>query len=140
MRVFLIAVALLATGCGRSIAAPDMMPLVVSVIVSPATIPRGQTIAVTVSITNRASQPESYVEDWCAAFAVMNAAGSVVGPESGCFSVQSLASVTLAPGEQRLYTAQWATDSTIQAGEYTIAGALHGDNVENIPVTIQIAH
>jgi hypothetical protein len=148
MRFILIAAFLLAA-CGNSVTAPAAS-LLVTPIVTPQQIHAGDTVTVQVVVTNTGDRPQEYSENWCGGPFVIYASDGIVDPRAnmGCFNGSLISVVTLGVGEQHVYTSQWVTNyaeaafgtrpSPLAAGTYLIRGALQGNGVENVAVTVEI--
>ena len=145
MRLVLLAtviMVLVQNGC-RSTTSPD--DLVVTATVAPPVFRAGTEVIVTVIATNHGRRPRTIETNPCRyRFAVSTPTGEVVGPGAQtCFPISTPRE--LAPGEQFVFTHQWAGDGrgeTTEAnillapGTYFLRGSVAAGESEPVTITI----
>ena len=121
--------------------------LEVSTSVTPSVFRVGQTVTVTVVVTNRADQSRTIETNVCEPFQVRTPGGTVVGPAARICTAMSM-SKTLVPGEQYVFTTTWSGDARgaglsspaafLTPGTYVVQGLAALPTSANEPVTIQV--
>lgn len=121
--------------------------LEVGTTVAPSVFRVGQTVTVTVVVTNRADQSRTIETNVCEPFQVMTAGGTVVGPAVRICTAMSVAK-TLMPGEQYVFTRAWSGDARgagptapttfLAPGTYVVNGLVYRTTFKSAPVTIQV--
>jgi hypothetical protein len=118
--------------------------------VAPSVARLGDQISVTVTATNISAKAQDILTNECLpAFAVLDSAGTHVGPSAEQFCTASAESIRLQPGERYSVTQPWAGDairltstapvSLVRPGSYIIDGELRlGASVRTVPVTVRL--
>jgi hypothetical protein len=107
----------------------------------------GETVTVTVVVTNRAAQSRTIETNVCEPFQVTTASGTVVGPAARICTASSIQK-TLVPGEQFVFTRTWSGDArgagpsapaaVLAPGTYLVRGLAYLTTFESSSVTIQV--
>src|SRR5450756_1841833 len=106
---FCCAVAFMLVACHGQPTSPRA-DLEVTTSVTPSVFRVGQTVNVTVVVTNRADQPRTIETNVCEPFQVTTPGGAVVGPAARICTAMSIPK-TLVPGEQFVFTTTWSGDA-----------------------------
>ena len=119
----------------------------VSTSVAPSVFRVGQTVTVTVVVTNRADQSRTIETNVCELFQVMTAGGTVVGPAAKYCAASSFPK-TLVPGEQFVFATTWSGDALLAGptrpivflapGTYVVNGLAYLSTFKSASVTIQV--
>jgi len=119
----------------------------ISTTVAPSVFRVGQTVTVTVVVTNRADQSRTIETNVCEPFQVTTPGGTVVGPATRICDAMSRPK-TLVPGEQFVFTTTWSGDARgagptsptafLAPGTYVVHGLVHLSTFKSTPVTIQV--
>jgi hypothetical protein len=143
---FCSAVAFMLVACHGQPTSPSG-DLEVSTSVAPSVFRVGQTVTVTVVVTNRADQSRTIETNVCEPFHVMTAGGTVVGPAARFCTASSLQK-TLVPGEQFVFTTTWSGEARgagptspaafLAPGTYVVHGLAYLSTFKSAPVTIQV--
>jgi len=143
---FCFAVAFMLVACHGQPTSPKA-DLEVSTSVTPSVFRVGQTVTVTVVVTNRADQSRTIETNVCEPFQVTTAGGAVVGPAARICTAMSMPK-TLVPGEQFVFTTTWSGDARgagpgspaafLAPRTYLVHGLAFLATFESTPVTIQV--
>ena len=143
---FCCAVAFMLVACHGQPTSPRA-DLEVTTSVTPSVFRVGQTVNVTVVVTNRADQPRTIETNVCEPFQVTTAGGTVVGPAARICTAMSIPK-TLVPGEQFVFTRTWSGDARgagpnapvafLAPGTYMVHSMAFFSSTEGAPVTIQV--
>ena len=137
-------------GCRDGNSPPQ--PLTVAASVDRPVFRLGDTVIVTIDVSNPGTRTTTLETDFCPVlpFVVTTLAGVMVGPDfvtSGCLLIGG--TVSLPPGAHRTFVTKWAGSAlrdapsnpvSLAPGEYLLRGRLRPDDVagEGTPVLIEI--